>query len=145
MNFIKQWILSVSLTLIISVIFSMLSPKGAMGRFYKIIISVFIFISFILPIINFDFGKLELDFDLKSDYNYVIENTAESQIKSIVNSELIKYDIENAKIDAVVYEAGDEIEIDNITVGINSKYDSEEVENMLYNNLGLVCEVVYYE
>ncbi len=55
MDFIKQWTLTISATLIISIVFSLLTPKGNMGRFFKVVLAMFIFVSFIYPIKNADF------------------------------------------------------------------------------------------
>lgn len=146
MSFIKQWILSVCITLIISVIFSVLAPNGSMGRFYKIVISVFIFASFIVPLVNFDFSDLVIDYDFETDYSIQIEDSAEANLKRLITQQLADVGINNAEIDMLLDKnKNDEIVIQNITVCINEKSRTEEIKTMLFNNLGLVCEVVSNE
>ena len=63
MEFFKQWTIFVCMTVLMCVVFSFLTPKGSMGRFYKMIISLFIFLSFLYPFsqskINFDLPEIE--------------------------------------------------------------------------------------
>ncbi len=145
MDFVKQWIFSICVTLIISAIFSMLAPKGSIGRFYKIVISVFIFVSFVFPLMDFDFDELKPDINFEPEYYHIMESSAENQIKSLISETLIQNGIENAEIIALVTEKNEELEIENITICINGEYDTEEVKSLVLDNLGLVCEVTSYE
>lgn len=43
MDFIKSWTFSVCATLLLASVLSLVSPRGGMGRFYKIVISLFVF------------------------------------------------------------------------------------------------------
>lgn len=46
MDFIKSWTFSVCATLLLASVLSLVSPRGGMGRFYKIVISLFVFFRF---------------------------------------------------------------------------------------------------
>ena len=81
MDFIKQWTLTISATLIISIVFSLLTPKGNMGRFFKVVLAMFIFVSFIYPIKNADF-----DFSLPAFDETEFEDSQQSSYENIIES-----------------------------------------------------------
>jgi hypothetical protein len=138
-------VLSICSTLIISIIFSFLAPNGSMGRFYKIIITVFIFASFIIPVVDFDFAELKTDFDFEVEYNQTLESAASNEIKVLINDVLKKQGVNDAEIEVFVSEDMDEIYIQNITISIIDCENTEEIKQMLLDDLGLVCEVVSSE
>ena len=120
MDYIKSWTFCICITLIVSVVFSILSPKGTMGKFYKVIISVFIFISFLYPLTDFDFDGFKID---------------------SVEKVLTDNKIYNSSISAEVEQNGDEILINRILVSVTDDYNVEEVKTLLLENLGVVAEV----
>ena len=81
MNLIKEWTFCICSTVIVSVIFSLLAPKGGSGRFYKSVISLFIFISFLFPFTQI--GDKKLDFNL-DNINIEAENNTNSIIVELV-------------------------------------------------------------
>ncbi len=114
MDYIKSWTFCICITLIVSVIFSILKPKGTMGKFYKVIISVFIFISFLYPLTEFNPADFRINFNLESEYENLIENTAKAEIENLVKDVLIKNEIYNSV---------------------------EEVKDLIFKNLGMVADV----
>lgn len=143
MDFVKSWTVSVCLTLIISVVFSLVSPKGTMGRFYKVIISVFIFISFIYPLTDFDFSDFSDDFNIESDYESTQENLTETQVEGIIKSVLLENSVEDAQVSCTVSQNGDEIMIDEIEVAVSRDYNAEEVRRLLLDSVGVAANVIY--
>lgn len=143
MDFVKSWTVSVCLTLIISVVFSLVSPKGTMGRFYKVIISVFIFISFIYPLTDFDFSDFSADFNIESDYESAQENLTETQVEGIIKSVLLENSVEDAQVSCTVSQNGDEIMIDEIEVAVSRDYNAEEVRRLLLDSAGVAANVIY--
>ena len=141
MSFIKQWVFSICTTLLISVVFSFLSPKGSMGKFYKIIISIFIFASFIFPLTEFSFNDFKIDYNFESYAQADLVITYENEIKTLISSELVKNGIDNAQINVNADVNDNVIEINNITVCIDIDHNPDDVKNLIYDNLGLVCEV----
>ena len=81
MKFINEWTYTVCITLIFSVMFSLLLPKGSQGKVGKIVITVFIMISFILPFkangFNFDIDEYEsisnVEIDSKEVKDFLFE------------------------------------------------------------------------
>ena len=74
MEFIKQWTFCVCISLITASIFSLLAPRGSMQGFFKLLISVFVFISFLVPLqnagkIDFDLSKIEITDELQLSQN----------------------------------------------------------------------------
>lgn len=143
MDFIKNWTFSICLTLIISLVFSIISPKGNMGRFYKVIIAVFIFASFIIPAAEFEPSDLAVDFDIESEYYDVSAEAAKSQVETLIRNELNKNNIEPEKIECNVSSSGNEISIDSVIITVSNNYDAEEVEKMLLDSLGIAAQVRY--
>lgn len=141
MDFIKNWVFCVCITIIISVIFSVASPKGAMGRFYKIIISLFVFISFIFPFTDFDIDEFRFDFKFENEYQSVVEDTAVQKVEALVQNELINNGINNAAVSCDVTKQGEELYINSVVISVSDSYDCEEVKKIIYNTLGIISEV----
>lgn len=142
MDFVKQWTLTVSTTLIISIIFSLLTPKGNMGRFYKIILSVFIFISFVYPLTlnNFSISLPEFDDTIIVDeqqksYENIVENT----IKNKLNSAGYK----NSSVSADISYEDNLITVNSLKVLIQDNYDINEVKSYIKKEMGYNPEVYY--
>lgn len=141
MDFIKNWVFCICITIIVSVIFSLVSPKGSMGRFYKIIISLFIFISFIFPFADFDIDEFKVDFNLESEYKNTAESTAEIEVEQLVKNELEKNGIRNASVLCNVTLQNDEFYIDYVKIYVSKDYNCDEVKDIIYNTLGIISEV----
>lgn len=103
MDFIKSWTVSVCLTLIISAVFSVISPKGSMGRFYKVIIAVFIFVSLLYPFSDFDFNEFKSDFNFQSELESTQESLASDQVENVIKNVLSAREIEGAEVECVVF------------------------------------------
>ena len=139
MKFINEWTYTVCITLIFSVMFSLLLPKGSQGKVGKIVITVFIMISFILPFkangFNFDIDEYE------SISNVEIDSKEETY------SDLIKSNIEKTLADAdykvTVKLKDDELYIQSADIYILDDYDSKEVKDFLFEKLGINAKVYY--
>ena len=141
MDYIKSWTFCICITLIISVILSILAPKGTMGKFYKVIISTFIFLSFLYPLSDFNIAEFKLDFDFDSVYENVVEGAAKSQVESAVETVLVENDIQNSIVTASVYQSGDELVINSVKISVPDGYSVEEVKDIVFKELGVVAEV----
>lgn len=145
MEFIKEWTFSVCITLIISVFISLLLPAGTMGKYSKIVVSMFIFLSLILPITksNITFALPETDFiesvdSQEESYSRLIE----AKIKENLNS--AGYTGVNVYCEVSI-KGDDDLEIDvkNLTVYIPDEYDKEEILQFIYDSLGMTAEVYF--
>ena len=145
MEFLKQWSFCVCITLMISVIFSIISPNGEMKRFYKIMISVFIFISLIYPLKDFDSNDFRMDYDFNiievndmSGKSY--ENEINRSIKEFLRnkgitanvSSKVNYDINNS-----------EITVENVVISIPDEFSKNDVKNLVYDEMGINSKVIY--
>lgn len=141
MDFIKEWVLCVCITLIISVVFSLLTPKGNMGKIYKIILAMFIFVSFILPLGNsdFDFELPEMDFEISESQNESYENIVKSNVETVLK----QGGYESCIIECDVEYSNEEIYVNSLKISVPSQYDNEEIKNYIYDKLGMVAEVYY--
>lgn len=144
MDFIKQWTFCVCTTLIVSLILTILSPKGGMKRFYKVIISVFIFISFLYPFNGLDFADLR-DFDIKpfSSEELLNNKPYENMVKNRISQELNLNGITGSDIDAEVEIKDNEINIKSVQIAVSGEYDKENVKNIIFDSLGINARVIY--
>lgn len=140
MDFIKEWTLTICITLIISIIFSMITPKGNMGKFFKIILSTFIFLSFIYPLKNNDLDFSFPNFNIESFENQEQESY-ENLIETQINESLVSAGYNSCIIDAKVEYSNNEINIKKLRISVPDEYNTDDVKNYLFENLGLVAEV----
>ena len=141
MDFIKSWTVSVCLTLIISAVFSLVSPRGTMGRFYKVIISVFIFVSLLYPFADFDFNELKADFDFESELEDTGSDLAEMQVENIIKGVLLENGINGAQVSCTVIQIADEISVEDVSVIVPAYYSASEVEKIIFDETGVAAQV----
>ncbi|MCM1114425.1 MAG: hypothetical protein NC397_02915 [Clostridium sp.] len=142
MDFLKEWTLTVSVTLIIAIILSILAPKGNMGKFFKIMLGIFIFATFIYPINSSDISFNMPDFD----ESVMIDKEQESYENIITSS--IKSALENAgyqssKVTSNIKYNDNEITVNKLIIEIQDKYDKEEVKKFIRDETGFNPEVYY--
>lgn len=143
MDFLKNWIFSVCLTLILAVIFSVMTPKGSLGKFYKMIISMFIFVSFLYPVSNAKASDFKIDLPMfENNYNEQIENAEKNNAEAVIVNKLKEIGI-NASVSLEIEFKNSEIEIENLTVYVPDGTSLEEVREYILNELGMVAEVKY--
>lgn len=142
MDFIKEWTFSICLTLIVSVIFSMLSPKGSMGKYFKIILSVFIFISFVYPLKNGDININLPEFDTSylEDEN---ERAYVDLITQSIENTLVDGGYELCSVQSSIDMNSNEIIINKVLIQIPDSYNDADVKSYVYDSLGIVAEVHY--
>lgn len=144
MDFIKQWTFCVCTTLLVSLILTILSPKGGMNRFYKIVISVFIFISFLYPFNGISFDDVKIfDKEILSSEELLMNEPYENMIKNRIKSVLDANGITGTDINASVEIRDNEINVKSVQIAVSSEYDLENVENIIFDNLGLNARVIY--
>ena len=141
MDYVKSWTFCICITLIVSVIFSILAPKGSMGKFYKVIISTFIFLSFLYPLKDFNIAEFKLDFDFGTEYVNVVENAAKTQLEGTIEAVLSENEILNSIVTASVSQSGEELLINSVKVSVADRYSVDEVKDILFKELGVVAEV----
>lgn len=142
MEFLKEWTYTICITLVISVVFSILTPKGNMGRFFKIILATFIFLSFIYPLKSSEIDLSFPDFnisDIEGSQSKAYKNTIDTQ----VSQSLEEGGYTSCVIKSSINFRNDEIYINSITVSIPSSYDKDEVKSYLFDSLGILAEVYY--
>ena len=145
MEFIKEWTLTVCISLIIAVIFSVLSPNGSMNRFFKVLISIFVFVSFLVPLkdfksIDFDFSEIGITNEVESSQNSAAENLINTEIKELLKNKGImgvnvttsaKYNINNG-----------EITVNDVQVSVPDTYDKDETQKLIFDELGINVRVI---
>lgn len=139
MDFVRQWTVFVCITVLICVVFSFLTPNSNMGKFYRMIISVFIFLSFLYP-----FTKADISFkpvQIKEyNTNSIYDDYVESQISALLNN--------NSVIGADILctssiNKNNEIVIEDVVVAVSDEYDVKDVGALIFDNLGIRARVVH--
>lgn len=144
MDFIKQWTFCVCTTLLVSLILTILSPKGGMKRFYKTVISVFIFISFLYPFNGLSFDDVKIfEKESFSSEELLMNEPYENMIKSRIKSVLDANGITGSDINASVEIRDNEINVKSVQIAVSSEYDLENVKNIIFDNLGINARVIY--
>lgn len=144
MDFLKQWTFGVCITLIISVIFSVFAPKGRLSSFYKVIISLFIFISFLMPFTHYTKAEFSVKDKISSSQIYdKSSEAASSLINAKVKQCLTDHKIIGAAVTSDVTVENDEITVNRLTVAVPDEYDIAEVKSILSKNLSVNAEVIH--
>lgn len=140
MELLKDWTACVCITLVIATIFSLISPNGKMGSFYKIVISLFVFISLIYPfkdakIVGKGFNAKQINITV--DYDKTISNLLEAEIKSTLEENAIH----NSSVIVKANQTNNEINIQSVSIGITNEYGTEDVKQIVFDSLGINAEV----
>lgn len=142
MELLKNWTICICITLVVATIFSLIIPTGNMGSFYKIIISLFVFLSFVFPLKDAKINNEKLDFGLGIYDENVNENDVISNlIEAKINNTLKKHSIDTSTINVDAYQNDYEIEIKSVLVEVEDMNNSDEIKNIIYNELGINAEV----
>lgn len=139
MDFVRQWTVFVCITVLICVVLSFLTPNGNMGRFYRMIISVFIFLSFLYPFIQADISFKPVQI---KEYNTssIYDDYVESQISALLNSNsVIGADI----LCSSSINKNNEIVLEDVVVAVSDEYDVKDVDALIFDNLGIRARVVH--
>lgn len=142
MELLKDWTACICITLVVAVAFSLITPKGKMASFYKILISLFIFLSFIYPLKNASF---ELD-NRKPIFNAeYVENSYEKSITQMleakINTVLKENGIKGSSVIVKVKQTDDNVEINSVSVAISDDYEIADIQRIIFENLGINAEV----
>lgn len=141
MNLLKDWTICICVTLIIATIFSLVTPDGRIGKFYKVLISLFVFLSFIYPLkdssINYNIQNYYPT--IKSSYNNdcVISNLIEAEIKN----KLADNNVNNSSVTVVATQIDNDIEIKSVSVAITDEYEVNKVKELIFKEIGINAEV----
>ena len=139
MDFVRQWTVFVCITVLICVVLSFLTPNGNMGRFYRMIISVFIFLSFLYPFAQADISFKPVQIK-EYNTNSIYDDYIESQISALLNS--------NSVIGADILctssiNKNNEIVLEDVVVAVSDEYDVKDVDALIFDNLGIRARVVH--
>lgn len=140
MEFIKEWTFSICITLVASVLISLLMPSGTTGKYGKLIISLFIFLSILTPFSKADLS-LALDEFNEQSYSQSCEESYSKLIETKIKENLSSAGYSGITVSCDAVMNNNEIEIKSLAVYIPDDYDKEEVRNYIYENMGLNTEV----
>lgn len=142
MEFVKEWTYTICITLIISVVFSLLTPKGNMGKFFKVILATFIFLSFIYPLKSAEIDLSLPEFNAE-EYNSSQEDAYANTVTAQVKQTLENGGYTSCPVKCDISLKNDEIYINSLIVSVPVSYDKDEVKSYLFDSLGINAEVYY--
>ena len=145
MEFFRQWTFCVCVSLVTASVFSLFAPRGSMQGFFKLLISVFVFISFLVPLQNagkldVDLSKIEITDELRLSQN----STAQTMLNSEVSRVLQENNILGADVRSTVrYDTNSgEMDIKDLQVAVSDEYNKSEVESLIFDSLGIKARVI---
>ncbi len=146
MAFLKEWTFCVCCSLIAAVIFSMLAPSGHMNRFYKLLIGLFVLISFLYPFrdfkgIDFYFDEAFPQAEAEERQGNIYQQTAEKQIKAVLTENNIVGVSVTCDVQ-VDYDSG-EIRLNAVQIAVPDEYDCDVVGDLLFQKLGVKAKVIH--
>lgn len=140
MEFFKQWTICICITLVIASIFSILTPSGRLNRFYKIVISLFIFTSFLYPLKSFNISDFTANFDTVESVDSIeksYQNMVDVEVKSYLNNN----GYNGCSVSSNISYKNDEIIVESVKIAVPDDYVLSDVKNDVYNNLGINAQV----
>ena len=115
-----------------------------MAGFFKIIISLFIFISFVYPLKDFKASDINLPEEFVSeDYEDSEILSAQTMVELQIKNALKENGITGASVSVELKMNDEQIEISKLTVAVPGEYDKSQVKNMIFDKLSLNAEVIY--
>ncbi len=109
----KEWILSVSSTIIITIIISLIAPQGRLGKYVKSIFALIMILVVVQPILSFDINNLSFDnifnkndIEIQTEYIDYIEGKKEEYKEEYCVFLLEKLKVKNARVD-IIYDSDD--------------------------------------
>ena len=147
MEFLRNWIEHIALTVIIASIFEMLLPNGKTKKYIKMVLGVFIVFSIISPFVD---SKALYDLDINQmmgEYTKDLNNYGNTQgstndkVEEMYIRELEDdisktveeqgYNVKSCNIDAVIYSDSKDAGINSINIVLASKKDdSSKIEKV---------------
>ncbi len=143
MDFLKQWTLCFCTSLTVAVILSLFTPKGTMKGFYRLLISVFVFISFLYPLKDFgglniqSYGFNEEQFQSEGDKAY--EHYLNNQIRALLEENgVIGSDVSSS---VTLSSNATEAVINGVYVSVPEEYDVNIIKKLIFEKAGITAEV----
>lgn len=144
MDFLKQWTFCVCITLIVSVIFLLFTPRGKLSGFYKMLISLFIFISFLYPLRDFDFKDYDFDYSFsQEEFDASTQKSYETMLRTQIQSVLEQNKIYHSKIDCSVRMDNAEATVKKVVIAVGDEYELTDVQSIVFDNLGINAQVIH--
>lgn len=146
MDFLKEWTFCVCVSLMVAVTVSLFTPKGRMQRFYRLLISLFVFVSFLYPFSGLSGERFSLeDWQLETpaveENNAVYETAVNAQIKALLEERGVIGASVQSRLKAD-YATG-EITVEDVQIAVPDEYNKEEIANAVFETLGINARVIY--
>lgn len=141
MSFFRQWCFCVCTVLLVAVVLSLFAPKGSMQKTYKMLLSVFILMSFLYPLrevktISFALPQLAEETSAGAPY----EALAAQEIKRVLEA----HQINGADVSCIAqvdYEDGT-ICLESVQIFVPDDCDITQVHALIYDTLGINAKVM---
>ncbi|MBQ9228649.1 MAG: stage III sporulation protein AF [Eubacterium sp.] len=146
MDFLKEWTFCVCCSLVAAMILSLLAPGGRMKRFYKVLLSLFIFLSFLYPLRDFKGISLNAAHFFSQEE---AEASQENSFQQLADRQIATLLTENGVVGASVtcraevdYDTG-EVWLQEVQVAVPDGVDTDFVQRLLQEQLGIEARVIH--
>ena len=149
MEFIQSWNNSVCLTVLIACIFSILVPRSSVGRLMKMMIGVFIFVSFIVPFSDFDWSVFAQEFSpsagsdsIEEDYYAQNLENIETALQNTVLQALGDAGLAGCTVDVQAVYTDGYVEVSGVQVQVPSGMDAGTVQSVILEKTGINADII---
>ena len=156
MDMIRQWALSICVTVVAATIFSMLIPNGSMEKVVRFAVSLFFLVSLLSPFIggridwNIDFNTEAMEqqdtVPLQESIDRQMTTIVENRLEASVTQLLAGIDVEPEKIEIQVNVGEDNsICISRLVLRLGQKDQNKgrEASDLLKKEVGVTPEISY--
>ena len=142
MEFIKNWVLTVVLSAVTGAVILMLCPTGNMERTAKTIVSLFLILSFIVPLSKGYIPELKIDeklyrseSELSEESDRVLTELTAQEIEKRTEQLLADNSVAYDELKVVVIQEADSIVLEEIIV-YHPTIDENAIKSLLAEKLG---------
>lgn len=149
MEFIQSWTYSVCLTVLIACVFSILVPRSSVGKLMKMMIGVFIFVSFIVPFSDFDWSVFAQELSpsaagssIEEEYYDQNLQNIETAVENTVLQALGQAGITGCTAEAQAVYADSYVEVERVTVCVPPGTDADSVRAVISEKTGINADII---
>lgn len=108
------------------------------------VISLFIFISFLYPLSDFNFNDFSFDYSFsQEEFEDAARTSYETMLKNQIQTVLEKNSISNSKIDCSIRIQDGEASVKKVVIAVGDAYDADDVKSIVFDNLGINAQVIH--
>lgn len=155
METFNSWALSAVAASTVAGVISLLAPSGNFEKTIKIVITLFILVSFVMPFVRsgsvsgvFESNEgikefieeNELNNEVKSQVEDSLENVIVTQVEAFLSSSGVIFNYVEAKVNV---DEANNVFVKSITIYAEDFFETEEAEKFIIDNFGIKPDIVF--